>query len=150
MSQLRLRASPPVVPPGLVHRRHLDALLSQGATQPVTLVSAGPGSGKTLSVASWLSGGGFPDAAWLTVDDNDNDLATFWADVLGALTIAAVLPTDSALADLVPASAFGAQQALQLRAGLADLPVPLVLVLDDFQQITDSAVFRATARPPGG
>lgn len=46
MSQLRLRASPPAVPPGLVRRRRLEALLSRGTTQPVTLLSAGPGSGK--------------------------------------------------------------------------------------------------------
>ena len=59
MSQLRLRASPPAVPPGLVRRRQLETLLSRGATRPVTLLSAGPGSGKTLTVASWLSGDGF-------------------------------------------------------------------------------------------
>ncbi len=80
--------------------------------QPVTLISAGPGSGKTLSVASWLSGAGCRGAAaWLTVDEADNDLATFWTDVLGALTVAAALPADSALLDLVPASAFGPAQA---------------------------------------
>ena len=98
MSQLRLRATPPAVPPRLVRRPQLEALLSRGETQPVTLLSAGPGSGKTLTVASWLSGGAFRGgAAWLTVDDTDNDLATFWADVLGALTVAAVLPADSVL-----------------------------------------------------
>jgi LuxR family maltose regulon positive regulatory protein len=74
------------------------------------------------------------------VDETDNDLGTFWADVLGAMTIGDVLPADSALRDLVPASAFGPSQALQVRAGLAELPVPVILVLDDFQEITDAAV----------
>ena len=144
MSQLRLRASPPAVPPGLVARARLDALLSRSATQPVTLLSAGPGSGKTLTVASWLGGDGFGGAAaWLTVDGTDNDLATFWADVLGALTVGAALPVDSALRELVPAAAFGPVQALQVRAGLAELPVPVVLVLDDFQEITGAAVLES-------
>jgi LuxR family maltose regulon positive regulatory protein len=141
MSQLRLRASPPAVPPGLVPRRHLETLLTRSATLPVTLLSAGPGSGKTLSVASWLSGGGFRGGtAWLTVDVTDNDLAAFWADVLGALTVGDVLPTDSALREVLPAAGFGPAQALQVRAGLAELPVPVLLVLDDFQEITDTAV----------
>ena len=147
MSQLRLRATPPAVPPRLVRRPQLEALLSRGETQPVTLLSAGPGSGKTLTVASWLSGGAFRGvAAWLTVDDTDNDLATFWADVLGALTVAAVLPADSVLRDLVPAAAFGPTQALRVRAGLAELPVPVVLVLDDFQEITAAAVLDSLDR----
>src|SRR3954471_15071461 len=140
MSQLRLRASPPAVPVGLVRRRRLDDLLDRGASRQVTVLSAGPGSGKTLSVASWLGGNGFADAAWLTVDETDNDLTTFWADVLGALTFGAVLPTNSALRDVVPAAAFGPAQILQVRAGLAELPAPVVLVLDDFQEITDSGV----------
>jgi len=141
MSQLRLRASPPAVPTGLVPRRHLETLLTRSATLPVTLLSAGPGSGKTLSVASWLSGGGFRGGtAWLTVDVTDNDLAAFWADVLGALTVGDVLPTDSALREVLPAAGFGPAQALQVRAGLAELPVPVLLVLDDFQEITDTAV----------
>jgi LuxR family maltose regulon positive regulatory protein len=147
MSQLRLRASPPAVPPGLVRRPQLHARLSRGATGPVTLLSAGPGSGKTLTVASWLSDDGFGGvAAWLTVDDTDNDLATFWADVLGALTVAEVLPVDSVLRDLVPAAAFGPSQALRVRAGLAELPVPVVLVLDDFQEITAASVLESLDR----
>lgn len=140
LSQLRLRALPPAVPPGLVRRAHLGELLTLGAARPVTLVSAGPGSGKTLSVSSWLGGNGFHGAAWLTVESTDNDLATFWADVLGAMTVSGALPADSTLRDLVPASAFGPAQALQVRAGLAELPEPVLLVLDDFHEITDSAV----------
>jgi len=139
-SQLQLRASPPTVPPGLVRRLAVEALLTRGAAMPVTMVCAGPGSGKTLSVAAWLGGAGDRAAAWLTIDDTDNDLATFWADVLGALTVAAVLPADSALRDLAPAVGFGPAQALQVRAGLAELPGPVILVLDDFQEITGTAV----------
>ena len=140
-SQLQLRATPPAVPPGLVQRRHVEAMLSQGSTRPVTLLSAGPGSGKTLSVASWLGGQGFPGGtAWLTVDGADNDLPTFWADVLGALTVGGVVPADSALRELAPAAGFGPSQASQVRSGLADLPSRVVLVIDDLQEITDTAV----------
>lgn len=146
MSQLRLRALPPAVPPGLVRRAQVDALLNRGSSRPVTLISAGPGSGKTLSVASWLAGDGRGAVAWLTVDETDNDLTTFWADLLGALSIGAALPAESALRELVPAPTFGPSQALQVRAGLAELPMPVTVVLDDFQEITDSEVLTSLNR----
>ena len=139
-SQLRLRASPPTVPPGLVRRRKVEALLSSrrraagDSGQRRTRLGQNPLGGVLVGSAK-VTG-----AAWLTVDETDNDLATFWADVLGALTVAAVLPADSALRDLVPAAGFGPTQALQVRAGLAELPGPVVLVLDDFQEVTGTAV----------
>ena len=150
MSQLRLRASPPAVPPGLVRRPQLETLLSRGATQPVTLLSAGPGSGKTLSVASWLAVTRSGAAAWLTVDDTDNDLPTFWADVLGALTIGAVLPEDSALAGTRPGgrvraragrcrSAPGSRSCRSRRAGAGRFPGKITgaAVLDSLNHLID-------------
>ena len=151
-SQLRLRASPPSAPPGLVTRRAVTERLRRGAAGPVTLVCAGPGSGKTLAVASWLAGADVAGpVAWLTVDDTDNDLRTFWADVLSALAVVD-LPTGSVLRELVPAGRFGAPEMLRVRAGLAELPVPAVLVLDDLQQVSDGVVLESLntvlAQPP--
>lgn len=139
-SQLRLRAAPPTVPPRLVPRRHLVGRLDRGCAGPLTLVSAGPGAGKTLAVASWLAAGAFPGgAAWLTVDETDNDLRTFWADVLAAFAVGGLAAPGSML-DLVPAGHFGDQEIMRVRAGLAELPVPAVLVLDDFHQVGSAAV----------
>ncbi len=104
----------------------------------VVLLSAGPGFGKTLAVASWLDR--FPCAsAWLTLDDSDNDLRTFWSDVLGALS-GEVLPPDSPLRDIIPATAFGEPEVLRVRTALADLPGSAVLVLDDLHLLHDPAV----------
>jgi LuxR family maltose regulon positive regulatory protein len=116
--------------------------LHRGSAGQLTLVSAGPGSGKTLAVASWLAGGAFPGAvAWLTMDETHNDLRTFWADVLSALAIGG-LAAGSVL-ELVPAGHFGDQEIMRVRAGLAELPVPAVQVLDDFQQVGSSAVLQS-------
>ena len=96
VSLLRLRASPPAVPPGVVRRPRLEDRLTDAVAHPVTLVSAGPGYGKTLTLASWIRLGSAPGAtAWLTMDEADNDLQAFWSDVLGALTIGDALPSDS-------------------------------------------------------
>ena len=54
---LRLRASPPAVPPGFVDRPRLTDRLTEAATHMLTLISAGPGYGKTLTVAAWARSG---------------------------------------------------------------------------------------------
>ena len=135
-SQLRLRATMPAVPPGFVHRSRLEQQLRDGIEHPVTLVCAGPGFGKTLLVASWLAHYAGP-AAWLTLDESDNDLRTLWSDLLGALGLADAVPSANPLTGLVPAAAFGAVEMRQVRAGLEQLPAPTVLVLDDLDLVHD-------------
>ena len=54
------------------------------------LVSAPAGFGKTTLVAEWLATGTAAQtdkrcAAWLSLDEADNDPATFWAYVIAAL-----------------------------------------------------------------
>ena len=143
MIHLRLQA--PGTSPDLVRRLRLDDQLCKGMTQPVTLVSAAPGSGKTSSVAAWVNAGGAtPSAvAWLTIDTTDNNLATFWSDVLGTLAVSGALPADSRLRDIVPAAGFGAAEVLLIRVGLSELPNSIVLVLDDFHAITSDVVLES-------
>ena len=92
-SLLRLRVTPPAVPPGFVSRPRLANKLTAAAARPVTLISAGPGYGKTLTVASWVNNDSAPGrVAWLSVNETDNDLQAFWSDVLGALTMPVPYP----------------------------------------------------------
>ena len=143
-SLLRLRAAPPAVPPGFVRRSRLEHALTAGVAHPVTLVSAGPGYGKTLTLASWARPGVTPGAvAWLTLDETDNDLQGFWSDLLAALTIGDALPPGSVLREVVPAAGFGAQEATLIRAGLAELPTMVTLVLDDFHHVHDRRVLES-------
>lgn len=144
---LRLRASPPAVPPGFVDRPRLEERLTAAAALPVTLLSAGPGYGKTLTVASWAVRCDTPGrVAWLSVDDTDNDLQAFWSDVLGALEIVGALPSGSALRELAPASGFSARELLLVRAGLTELTGVVTLVLDDFHLITDGRVLESVGQ----
>jgi len=146
-SLLTLKARPPLVPPGLVRRRRLDESLNHAVQRPLTLVSAGPGAGKTLAVAAWVADGVAPGrVAWLSLDAADNDPRTFWSDLLGALVESGAVPHGSPLADIIPAAGFGATEALQVRSRLADLPSPVVLVLDDFHEITNDSVLETFER----
>ena len=61
----------------------LDELLTRSVEQPLTLISAHAGTGKTALLASWATGR--RDVAWLTVDRDDNWSPHFWQGVELAL-----------------------------------------------------------------
>jgi LuxR family maltose regulon positive regulatory protein len=135
-----VKTRPPVIPPGLIVRPRLFEALTSAVKLRFTLVSAGPGAGKTLTVASWVrSGAGGSPAAWLSLDGSHNDPRVFWSDLLFALVSGGGVPEGSPLRDLIPGG-FGTVEVRLIAELLADLPAPVVLVLDDFQQITGDAV----------
>ena len=74
----------PAAPQDLVIRPRLLDKLSQGLSRPLTLVSAPAGYGKTSLVSSFLETSALP-WAWLSLDENDNDLRLFLDYLLTAL-----------------------------------------------------------------
>ena len=57
-----------------------------GASARVTVVSAPPGSGKTVLLRSWIGAAGLGErAAWVPVGRDERDPQRFWLAVLGAL-----------------------------------------------------------------
>jgi LuxR family maltose regulon positive regulatory protein len=57
-----------------------------GASARVTVVSAPPGSGKTVLLRSWIGAAGLAErAAWVPVATGERDPQQFWLSVLGAL-----------------------------------------------------------------
>ena len=140
---LRLRATPPAVPPGFLERPRLDHRLTAAGSGPLTLICAGPGHGKTLTLASWIEHRSCRNVAWLSLDDTDNDPQAFWSDLLGVLIVRGSIPLDNPLRDLSPAIRFDIHAIRLIGAGLAALTEPVVLVLDDFQAIVDSGVLKS-------
>jgi LuxR family maltose regulon positive regulatory protein len=65
---------------GLVARPRLSERQSRGAESALTLVSAPAGFGKTTLLAEWLAAAAADgrSAAWLSLDQRDNDPALFW------------------------------------------------------------------------
>src|SRR5918993_4700610 len=134
----------PRVPPTYVPRAHLDALLDEGTMRPLTVLSAGAGWGKTLATAAWVaSGPAVGPVAWVSLDPSDNQPRTFWSYVVAAIRATGVVPPDNPLAELVPGLGSERENLRQLADGLAELPRPVVLVLDDFGVITHPAVLAA-------
>src|SRR3954447_21012729 len=68
----------------LVERPRLTELLDHLTDVPIILVIAPAGSGKTSLAAQWLDRTEGA-AAWLALDDSDNDLVSFWTGVISAL-----------------------------------------------------------------
>ncbi len=76
----------PPLRPNLVRRSRLIDHLNQGLQQgkKLSLISAPAGFGKTTLVSEWVAGNERP-AAWLSLDEGDNDLTRFLAYLVTAL-----------------------------------------------------------------
>jgi LuxR family transcriptional regulator, maltose regulon positive regulatory protein len=70
--------------PRVVLRPRLIEHLNEGLDRKLTLVSAPAGFGKTTLLSGWVAGCGRP-AAWLSLDEGDNDPTRFLSYLVAAL-----------------------------------------------------------------
>jgi LuxR family maltose regulon positive regulatory protein len=74
----------PPARPDLVSRPHLIKRQNESVHSKLTLISAPAGFGKTTLVSAWVASSGWP-AAWLSLDEADNDPARFMLYFIAAL-----------------------------------------------------------------
>jgi LuxR family transcriptional regulator, maltose regulon positive regulatory protein len=134
----------PELPPRLISRARLLAMLDRACESMVTLISAPAGAGKTLLLAEWVRGRGAGGIAWVSLDSDDNEDRRFWSALLDALSTSRSVPEDSPLSRLaVPASPSADPSFLaEVVNALDDLPDPVVLVLDDVHELTNPQPLR--------
>ncbi|MCP4541357.1 MAG: LuxR family transcriptional regulator [Chloroflexi bacterium] len=131
----------PPARPELVSRPRLIERLNAGLHRKLTLVSAPAGFGKTTLVSEWVAGCERP-AAWLSLDEGDNDPTRFLIYLVAALqTVAA---RQSPVIN-IGRGVLGALQSPQppptesiltvLLNEIATLPDNFILVLDDYHVI---------------
>jgi LuxR family transcriptional regulator, maltose regulon positive regulatory protein len=146
---LQTKLHRPRLPHDLVVRTRLANRLNQGIEQPLTLVCAPAGFGKTTLIGTWLERmkAGEDEktrmmpSAWLSLDENDSDLNLFLRYFIAALsTIFSGACTETL--DLLQARQQPPLAMLDatLCNELEKLPEEFILVLDDYHTIHNMEV----------
>lgn len=143
--------------PQLVLRPHLIEQLNKGllSARKLTLISASAGFGKTTLVCEWVaaltpsllpSGDGLVRAAWLSLDEGDNDPVRFITYLIAALqTINAGLG-EGVLPTLQSHQQSQIEMALTaLLNEISVIPDSFLLILDDYHVIDSKPVDNALA-----
>ena len=106
-----------------------------GGPARVTVVSAAPGSGKTVLLRSWIAQAGLADcAAWVSAGRDERDPQGFWLSVLNALRQTA--PGSSLVRAHAPGpDVDGCTVAERLLMELVPLQECLWLVIDDVHEL---------------
>jgi LuxR family maltose regulon positive regulatory protein len=131
---------------GLVPRPRLTERLDRGAASKLMILSAPAGFGKTTLLAEWLTAGSARptndrSAAWLSLDQGDDDPATFWTYVIAALqTVAPGVGADTLTLLQEPQPPPIQTVVTTLLKDLGAIADDVVLVLDDYQVIDERDV----------
>ncbi|MDO9407131.1 MAG: hypothetical protein Q7T67_01865, partial [Patulibacter sp.] len=145
-------AAPPAPAPAL-DRPRVTALLEAACARPLTVVAAPAGSGRTVALAAWAAATRAP-VAWLSLDEGDDDPRRLWVHLLAALERVrpgVTRPAGRALwADLdlgrrvlpLTADAFAEAARIPGPPGATDVPLSVVLVLDDVHRLRSPVAWR--------
>ncbi len=133
-----VNSAPPVPQPGIVPRSVPFELLRNAGR--VTVVSAPPGSGKTVLLRSWIATDGLAArAAWVSADREERDPQRLWISVLDGLR-----GTAAAAALLRPLTAAPALDGWavveRLLEDLSPLKDRIWLVIDDVHELPADAL----------
>ena len=134
----------------------LDELLLPG--KRLGLVSALAGSGKTTLVRSWVERNQGPDSlsrtppfrvAWLTLDEEDNDPATFIAYLIAAIKTACPEIDFGLISGFKPDTPYGIPP-MRFVLGyvinqLAGLSGQIIMMFDDYHTVSATAIHEAIA-----
>ncbi|MBL8064029.1 MAG: AAA family ATPase, partial [Anaerolineales bacterium] len=123
----------------VVARSRLNKQLSEGLAtrRKLTLISAPAGFGKSTLISEWIAVCG-RQAAWLSLDENDNDVARFLVYFIGALkTISPKLGTDLSDELQSPQTPPITSILTALLNEITTILSDFILVLDDYH-LTDS------------
>jgi LuxR family maltose regulon positive regulatory protein len=127
----------------IVLRPHLIERLNEGLERKLTLISAPAGFGKTTLVSQWVAGCERP-VAWLSLDEGDNDPASFLTYLVAALQTIAANIGKGVLAILQSPQPPPTESILTILLNdITTFSDDFILVLDDYHQIDSQSVDQA-------
>ncbi len=150
-SLLLPKLRPPRLPSLFVSRQRLLARMEEGRQGKLTLLLAPAGSGKTTLVRQWIDTQGQDmQAAWLSLDPEDDDPIRFWHYVLTTCERFSGEPGHDALKLLSTNQTFFPllflkQMLTSFLNDVASQESRLLLVLDDYHVITSSQIHESLA-----
>ncbi len=146
MLVLSSKLTPPRLPSALVERERLLTALDGALSTPLTLLSASAGWGKTTLLSTWASWHQ-AQVAWLSLDELDTSPTRFWVALIAALRRC---PSLAANFGEIAVELLRSPQPPPLSSCLSVLlhelesceahSAPLVLMVDDYQVISDPAI----------
>jgi LuxR family maltose regulon positive regulatory protein len=137
---LHNKLMPPRLNSNVIRRDDLLALLDQGLSRKLTIVTAPAGFGKTTLVSMWIANRQF-SAAWATLDQNDNDPTRFWTYVVSALrTLNSSIGKTTLSALMISQPPSFRTLLTPLINDLTRLSEPCVIILEDFHFITSKEI----------
>lgn len=120
--------------------KRLNEGLAVGRTPGMALISASAGFGKTTLVSEWIAGCGRP-AAWLSLDEGDNDPIRFLSYLIAALQTIAPEIGAGVLAALQSPQPPPSETILTILFNeIHTIPDNFILVLDDYHLIDSQPV----------
>ena len=130
----------PPLPVMMVHRPRLTKWLMQHQYQPLILVTAPAGYGKSTLISCWLSSIDCP-TAWVSLDEHDNRLGSFLSYFLAAIQtiFPNSIPETQAFLTVTPQPTITAI-AHTLINELNQIEQPFILVLDDYHLIETQTI----------
>jgi LuxR family transcriptional regulator, maltose regulon positive regulatory protein len=145
------KLAPPRLPNALVERERLLTALDDALATPLTLVSAPAGFGKTTLLAAWANRRK-SQIAWLSLEELDNSPPRFWVALIDALRRCPSLASNVGENVVVqlqspqppPLSSCLSVLLHELESREAH-PVPIVLIVDDYQVISEPAIHEGLA-----
>jgi ATP/maltotriose-dependent transcriptional regulator MalT len=129
----------------IVLRPHLIERLNAGLHHKLTLISAPAGFGKTTLVSEWVASCGRP-AAWLSLDERDNESTRFLMYLVAALQM--VAPNIGAeVVDLLQSPQQPPNESIltALFNEITALPDDFILILDDYHTVESKSVDESTS-----
>jgi LuxR family transcriptional regulator, maltose regulon positive regulatory protein len=132
-----IRLPMPPMPRRHVPRPRLTAALTAADHEPLVLISAGPGAGKTVLLSEWAHGVDTP-VAWFAPKADDNDPLRFWRQLRTAVRASGAL--DSRDPELDAAADAATDPFDALFRDIQRPPVPLVIIIDDAHLLTDPEI----------
>ena len=143
---LRTKLGPPPVRADRISRPRLSERFSASLVRPLMLVCAPAGYGKTSLLSEWLASetGQQLSSAWLSLDEDDNDLTRFLTYLVAAFSSIDKVDVDDVLAPLLSARPPSGKVILTgLISRLETFSGHIALVLDDYHLITAQPVHEA-------